>query len=124
MLDIDSIVCELIDHPSRMLYYSISEQRFLKRRVSKEEYNSNHDLCCFYGLRRRWDNARIRFMGKHPGLFPELSGPGQTKRWNDLVKENGLEEEWFSEYRLALCDGMMWFTQFYGLEEVEAESGL
>ncbi len=124
MLDIDDIIRELLAHPARELYYSISENKFLDRRVSDEEYESNPDLCLFYGAKKCWESARKGFMARYPGVFPELPTPCPAKRWNALVEENGLEQEWFAEFRLALAENVTRFVQVFCLEEVEAPSEL
>ena len=124
MLDIDDIITRLIDHPAKELYYDSSKNEFLDRRVSEDEYNSNPDLCCFLGAKKCWETAREGFMAKHPGVFPELPKVCPAKTWNALVKENGLEKEWFAEFRLALAENVTRFIQLFGLKELEAEPEL
>lgn len=124
MLDINDIVDRLIEHPSKDLYYSISEGKFLDRKVTKDEYDSNDDLCCFRYAKKNWEAARKGFIAKHPEIFTKIPNPCHLKEWNALIKENNLEKEWFLEFRLALSEDVTMFTHAFGIEEIEAEPEL
>ena len=124
MLDIDDIITRLIDHPAKELYFDALKDQFLDRKVSKEEYNENPYLCCFCGAKKCWESARKGFMARHPGVFPELPKVCPAKTWNALIKENGLEKEWFAEFRLALTANVTRFAEFFALKELEAEPEL
>ncbi len=124
MVEIDDIIGKLINHPSKELFYSISEGKILERKVSGDEYESNEDLCCFCGAKKCWDTARRTFMGKHKDVFQEVLAQCKVASWNSLVKEANLEREWFKELRLALAENVTRFTEMFGLKETEAEPEL
>ncbi len=124
MYDIDDITSRLIEHPAKMLYYSISEDKFLDRKVTFAEYESNGDLCGLFRAKVCWDAARRNFMAKHHAIFPDLPANCPVKRWNALIEENHLEKEWFAEFRLAIAENVTRFGQVFGLHEVEAEPEL
>ena len=124
MVDIDDIINRLLEHPAKELFYSISKGKFLDVTASQVDYESDMDLCSFSGAKKCWETARKTFMGKRPGTFPELPSTCPAKKWNSLVKENGLEKEWFTEFRLALAENVTKFSEFFGVSEVEAEPEL
>ena len=124
MLNIDDVINRLIEHPAKELYYSISEGKFLDRKVSGDEYEENDDLCCFCGAKKCWDTARKTFAGKHPEVFKEALPTCKVATWNSLVKEANLEKEWFLELRLALSENVTRFAGLFGIIEIEAEPEL
>ena len=124
MVDIDDIINRLIEHPSKEVLYSISESRLLESRKEIKESDAKEDTCVFDDGKRSWEIARKTFMEKHPGVFPELPAHCSAKVWAPLVKESGLEKEWFEEFRLALAEDVTKFVQYFALKEVEAEPEL
>ena len=122
MVDIDEMVRILLERPSKELYYSISEGKFLPKIM--REMEDDEDICFFMGAGVCFTAAKRVFKEKYPNLFSKVPSSYSAKKWNEILKENHLEEEWFYEFRLALAEDVTHFTKFYGIHEVEADPSL
>ena len=122
MVDIDEMVRILLERPSKELYYSISEGKFLPKIM--REMEDDEDICFFMGAGVCFTAAKRVFKEKYPNLFSKAPSSYSAKKWNEILKENHLEEEWFYEFRLALAEDVTHFTKFYGIHEVEADPSL
>jgi hypothetical protein len=125
MIDIDEVINRLLEHPAKDLYYSFKEDKFIDgQRKDIESKYKPEEACVFTGAKKNWEIARKTFMSKHPSVFPELPSRCPAKQWNELVRQNGLEKEWFSEFRLAMAESVTGFAEYFNLKEIEAESSL
>ncbi len=122
MIDIDEMTRALLERPSLELHYSKSQGKFIGKITREEE--DDPDICFFMGCGACFFEAKKIFRAKHLALFPKAPSSYSLKKWNEIVKENGLEEEWFQEFRLSLAEDTNCFALRYGLRQVEAEASL
>lgn len=122
MIDIGEIVRMLLEHPTSELHYSRSQGKFIGKITS--EMKDDEDICFLLGGEYCFSDAKKAFRMKHSMLFPKAPSSYSKKKWDEIIKANNLEEEWFEEFRLSLAEDVKGFCCHYGLHEVEAEPSL
>lgn len=122
MVDIDEIVRMLLERPNSELHYSRSQGKFIGKITPEME--DDEDICFFLGGGCCFYDAKRTFRKKYPALFPKAPSSYSKKKWDEILKANNLEEEWFEEFRLSLAEDVKDFCCHYGVHEVEAEPPL
>ena len=123
MIDIDEAVKLIEKLPYDSLRYSFKEGHFYAEniRTSKTKIGETAAIEC---VRTVWKDAKSVFRTKHQDLFPSAPSSYSTKKWNEIVEKNHLEEEWRLELRESLLPEITNLSTDYGLREVEAEPEL
>lgn len=124
MVDIDEMIKMLLEQPSKELFYSVEEGRFLDVTKSKAKYYEDPDICSFCGAKVCWNDAKKVFHAKHKSVFSQVPSSYSVKKWNEIIKQEHLEDEWFKEFRRALASNVTEFTKRNGIQEVEASADL
>lgn len=124
MVDIDEMIKALIEQPSKELFYSVKEGAFLEITGPKDKYYKDSDICSFCGAKVCWYDAKKVFHARHKSLFSQAPSSYSVKKWNEIIKQENLEDEWFLEFRRALASNVTEFTKLNGIQEVEATSDL
>lgn len=123
MIDIDEAVKLIEKLPYDCLQYSLKSGHFYVEnfRTSKTKIGEAAAIEC---VRTVWKDAKNVFKTKHGDLFPKPPSNYSAKRWNEIIAENHLEEEWYLELRESLLPEITNLATEFGLKEVEAEPEL